>query len=102
TELSMRSIIAGVAAVALAACSPQEDAKVTGNPLDPNSDAHLYLEEVEGAQALDWVRAQNERSLKVLEGDARYQGYYEEALKIATSAERIPYGSIRGGYVYNF
>ncbi|RYZ09645.1 MAG: S9 family peptidase [Alphaproteobacteria bacterium] len=98
----MRSIIAGVAAVALAACSPQEDAKVTGNPLDPNSDAHLYLEEVEGAQALDWVRAQNERSLKVLEGDARYQGYYEEALKIATSAERIPYGSIRGGYVYNF
>ena len=115
----MRSIIAGLAAAALAACSPQEEAKVTSNPLDPNScspqeeakvtnaldpnsDAHLYLEEVEGAQALDWVRAQNERSLKVLEGDARYQGYYDAALKIATSAERIPYGSIRGGYVYNF
>ncbi|HOZ27600.1 MAG TPA: prolyl oligopeptidase family serine peptidase, partial [Hyphomonadaceae bacterium] len=75
---------------------------MTSNPLDPNSDAHLYLEEVEGAQALDWVRAQNERSLKVLEGDARYAGYYEAALKIATSAERIPYGSIRGGFVYNF
>jgi len=97
----MRSIIAGVAAAALAACSPQEEAKVT-NALDPNSDAHLYLEEVEGAQALDWVRAQNERSLKVLEGDARFQGYYDAALKIATSAERIPYGAIRGGYVYNF
>lgn len=98
----MRSIIAGVAAVTLAACSPQEDAKVTTNPLDPNAKAHLYLEEVEGAQALEWVRAQNERSLKVLEGDPRYQGYFEEALKIATSAERIPYGAIRNGHVYNF
>jgi prolyl oligopeptidase len=97
----MRSIIAGIAVATLAACSPQEEAKVT-NALDPNSQAHLYLEEVEGAQALDWVRAQNERSLKVLEGDARFQGYYDAALKIATSAERIPYGAIRGGYVYNF
>ncbi|HEX5007775.1 MAG TPA: prolyl oligopeptidase family serine peptidase, partial [Hyphomonadaceae bacterium] len=49
-----------------------------------------------------WVKAQNERSLKVLQEDARYQGYYEEALKIATSKERIPYGSIRNGFVYNF
>jgi prolyl oligopeptidase len=98
----MRVVLAGVTAVALVACSPQEDAIVTGNPLDPNSDAHLYLEEVEGAQALDWVRSQNDRSLKVLEGDARYQGYYDAALKITTSAERIPYGAIRGGLVYNF
>ena len=53
-------------------------------------------------QALAWVREENERTLKVLEGDARYQGYYDAALKIATSQERIPYGSIRKGYVYNF
>ena len=30
------------------------------------------------------------------------KGYYEAALKIATSQERIPYGSIRKGHVYNF
>ena len=66
------------------------------------SGSKLLREEVEGAEALTWVRGENERTLKVLEGDARYQGYYDAALKIATSAERIPYGSIRGGYVYNF
>lgn len=98
----MRFVLAGMAAVALAACNPQEEVKVTSNALDPKSDAHLYLEEVEGTEALAWVRSQNERSLAVLEGDARYQGYYDAALKIATSAERIPYGSIRKGAVYNF
>ena len=98
----MRIVLAVMAAAVLAACSPQEEVKVTANALDPNSDAHLYLEEVEGAEALAWVRGENERTLKVLEGEARYQGYYDAALKIATSAERIPYGSIRAGHVYNF
>ncbi len=65
-------------------------------------ESHLYLEEVEGDAALAWVRAQNERSLKVLEGDPRFPGYYDAALKIATSKDRIPYGAIRGGLVYNF
>jgi len=96
----MRFVLAGVAAAVLAACATQEETSVTATAID--RDAHLYLEEVEGADALAWVRAQNERSLKVLEGDARFQGYYDAALKIATSKERIPYGSIRKGYVYNF
>ena len=96
----MRFVLAGVAAAVLAACATQEETSVTAKAID--RDAHLYLEEVEGADALAWVRAQNERTLKVLESDARFQGYYDAALKIATSKERIPYGSIRKGYVYNF
>jgi hypothetical protein len=44
----MRIMFASVAAAVLAACSPQEEVKVTTNALDPNSEAHLYLEEVEG------------------------------------------------------
>ncbi|MEZ5938764.1 MAG: hypothetical protein R3C52_11170 [Hyphomonadaceae bacterium] len=63
---------------------------------------HLWLEEVEGEQALAWVHGQNERTLGVLQSDPRYQGYYDAALQIATSKARIPYGSIRDGYVYNF
>jgi prolyl oligopeptidase len=96
----MRFVLAGVAAAVLAACATQEESSVTAKAID--RDAHLYLEEVEGADALAWVRAQNARSLAVLEGDPRFQGYYDAALKIATSAERIPYGSIRKGHVYNF
>jgi prolyl oligopeptidase len=96
----MRLVIAGVAAAVLAACATQEETTVTAKAINP--DTHLYLEEVEGEQALAWVRGENERTLGVLEKDPRFQGYYDAALKIATSQERIPYGSIRKGYVYNF
>ena len=94
----MKRLAAVLALSVVAACGPKETA-VTDS-FDPAS--HMFLEEVEGTQALDWVRAQNERSLKVLQEDPRYQGYYDAALKIATSKERIPYGSIRNGFVYNF
>jgi prolyl oligopeptidase len=72
--------------------------------LDPNPDAHLYLEEVEGAEALAWVRKENERSLAVLENDARYQGLLRRcAGDLDVEAERIPYGvDSRQGQVYNF
>ncbi len=97
----MRWMLAMAAAGVLASCGPKEEVKLA-NPLDPGSEAHLWLEEVEGTQALDWVKAQNDRTLGLLQADGRYQGYYDAALKIATSQERIPYGSIRGGKVYNF
>ncbi len=97
----MRTMLMGVAAMAaLAACASQEETTVTAKAIRPET--HLYLEEVEGAEALAWVRGENERTLGVLESDARFPGYYDAALKIATSQERIPYGSIRKGYVYNF
>jgi prolyl oligopeptidase len=107
-------MLAFLTACVLAACATEEN-KVAEAPahLGPNliqsgpapafdTEAHLWLEDVEGEKALAWVRAQNDRSLAVLQGDPRYQGYYDAALKIATSSERIPYGSIRNGYVYNF
>jgi len=102
----MRTILMGVAVAVLAACASQEETTVTAPTTAQtpaiDREAHLYLEEVEGERALNWVRTQNERSLAVLEGDPRFQGYYDAALKIATSQERIPYGAIRGGQVYNF
>jgi len=88
-----------VLAGAAVSCGPKEET-VAGPAFDP--EAHMFLEEVEGTEAIDWVKKQNERSLAVLQGDARYQAYYDEALKIATSKARIPYGSIRAGHVYNF
>jgi hypothetical protein len=95
----MRTVLMGVAAAVLAACVSQEATTVT---TAVDREKHLYLEEVEGAEALAWVRSQNERTLAILENDARFKGYYEAALGIATSQARIPYGSIRKGYVYNF
>src|SRR5262245_16229634 len=98
----MRKFLAVAALLASASCGPKETADVDGTTTSFVPESHLFLEEVEGEAAINWVKAQNERSLKVLQEDARYQGYYDEALKIATSKERIPYGSIRNGFVYNF
>src|SRR5262245_17208212 len=93
--------LAGLAVLGLlAACSPSKETPKVADTFDPAR--HLFLEEVEGVEALTWVKAQNERTLNILQNDTRYQGYFDEALKIATSKERIPLGSIRNGYVYNF
>ncbi|KAA8497017.1 putative peptidase y4nA [Porphyridium purpureum] len=63
---------------------------------------HLWLEEVEGERALDWVKAQNERSLRILQAEHYYATLEEEAISILTSQDRIPYGVVRGDYIYNF
>ncbi len=104
----MRWLMTALAASLLAACANQETTlDKTPSDIRPaapsfESSQHLWLEEVEGDKALDWVRSQNDRTLGVLQGDPRYQTFYDAALKIATSQERIPYGSVRKGYVYNF
>jgi prolyl oligopeptidase len=97
----MRRIIVLALAAVLAGCGAKETSSVT-KPTAFNPDSHLFLEEIEGKQALDWVKGENQRTLSVLEAEPRYKGFYDEALKIATSKARIPYGSLRNGYVYNF
>jgi prolyl oligopeptidase len=69
---------------------------------DPNTDPFLRLEDVEGDKALDWVRAQNARTLSLLEADPRYQGLYDTALKIITAEDRIPYPRFVGDALANF
>ena len=66
------------------------------------ADPFLWLEEVEGKRALAWVQQQNERSLHRLTADARYQEAYHQALGILEDRSRIPYGSLRGNFLYNF
>ncbi len=62
----------------------------------------LWLEEVEGDKALKWVRAQNKKTMDVLTADPLFEGFKQQAYKILTASDRITYGSIRGGYIYNF
>ena len=65
-------------------------------------DPFLWLEDVEGDKALEWVRAQNDRSLGELTKDERYQGFYDAAVAIAEDKSRIPMGTLRDGWLYNF
>ena len=65
-------------------------------------DDHLYLEEVEGERALAEVRDWNERSLNRLKADPRYERFYQDALDILQSKDRIQYAAIRGEHAYNY
>ncbi len=62
----------------------------------PTNDPYTYMEEAEGAKALDFARAENARSLPQLQNDARYAGLYADALKIVTAKDRIPGVQIAG------
>jgi len=104
----MRLILASLSALALAACAnvPNSETDVTSNMATPtatfDAESHLWLEEVEGVGALAWVTAQNTRTLAELEADPRYAGFEKAALDVLNSSERIPYGTVRAGLVYNF
>lgn len=70
--------------------------------IDPSNDPRVWLEEVEGEEAMAWVEGQNERTYERLQGDALYETLFNEALSIYESTDRIPYGSFYAGYVWNF
>lgn len=66
------------------------------------ADPFQWLEDVEGKKALEWVHAQNDRSLKILQADSRYQGLHDEALAILEAKDRIATPSLEAGGVSNF
>ena len=98
-----------VAALALAlvavARSPQPAQRTTARAMPAamqGADPFLWLEDKDGARALAWVRAQNARSLPILERDSHYRTFYAQALAINQSEARIPYPEYLHGAVYNF
>ncbi|HEY0649484.1 prolyl oligopeptidase family serine peptidase [Phenylobacterium sp.] len=69
----------------------------------PEDDPYTWMEEIEGARALDWAKAENARSLPQLQNDPRYAGLYADALKIATAKDRIPSVTFAGdGGLWDF
>ncbi|MEY9590918.1 prolyl oligopeptidase [Bradyrhizobium yuanmingense] len=85
-----------MATAASTALPPERtDAAVTDDPF-------LWLEEIEGPGALAWARAENEKTLGVLQSDPRYGQFYEQALSILQSKDRIPYVSLGRRGLENF
>ncbi|MBE0362370.1 prolyl oligopeptidase [Pseudoalteromonas ulvae UL12] len=67
-----------------------------------NDDPYIWLEDVQGDKALNWVKQQNDASLAQLKAHASYQQVFDNTLSILNDKERIPYASERAGYYYNF
>jgi prolyl oligopeptidase len=67
-----------------------------------DDDPYIWLEEVEGKEALEWVEERNKHSLGILEGDSRFKGLMDRALKDYNATDKIAYGSVENGEVHNF
>ncbi len=69
---------------------------------DAGTDPFVWLEDVTGARAMAWVKAENAKTLAVLESDERYPAVAADALRISTAKDRIPPPSLIAGQVFNF
>ncbi|RQV92194.1 MAG: S9 family peptidase [Calditrichaeota bacterium] len=65
-------------------------------------DNYLWLEEVEGEDALKWVETQNKITEEALTGFPGFDDIYERTLNILNSKDRLADPVIRGDYLYNF
>lgn len=65
-------------------------------------DPYLWLEEVLGDKALQWVRERNAVSQKELTARPEYAPVRAQLLEVLNSKDRIPYVSRRGPWLYNF
>ncbi len=68
----------------------------------PAVDPHLWLENIEGKAAIDWVKERNKTSLGELEGDKRYEPLRQDMRAILNAQDKIAWPTWRGGMIYNF
>ncbi|MEQ7155016.1 prolyl oligopeptidase family serine peptidase [Brevundimonas aurifodinae] len=100
--------IATMAALAALMASPALSQTLPHLPSDLSpagvraADDHLALEEVEGTEAMAFVRASNERALAALTGDPRYETFRSQAEAILTATDRIPAPSFLADGIGNF
>src|SRR5438874_76755 len=65
-------------------------------------DDYAWLEEVNGSAALAWVAKQNAVARETLEGDSRYQRFFDGILTKLTAHDRLVSGRHFDGFIYNF
>jgi prolyl oligopeptidase len=64
-------------------------------------DPYLWLEDVQGERALNWVRERNAVSQKELTSRPEYAPIRSQVLEVLNAKDRIPYVSRRGNWLYN-
>ena len=71
-------------------------------PSSSPADPFLWLEDVEGAKAMDWVKAKNASTLAELGKSPLYAPTFERTKKILDSKDKIAYPTIMNDRIYNF
>jgi prolyl oligopeptidase len=67
-----------------------------------DEDPYLWLEDVEGARSMQWVKEQNAVTQPLLESKPGFKALQERMLTVLTSRDRIPMVTKRGPWLYNF
>lgn len=65
-------------------------------------DPFLWLEDVEGAEALAWVHERNARTDEALAATGGFAGLERDLLAVLDSEEKIPFVGQAGDFLYNF
>lgn len=66
------------------------------------TDTWIWLEQVDGINALAWVNGQNLRTAAELKSKPEFEPLYKQALETLNAASRIPTVDQRGKWLYNF
>ena len=84
-------LAAGLLLTATVAPLAAQDSNVVKDPeFEAENDPFIWLEETRSDRALDWVRAENERTESALQTDPRFETLKEEALAIYNADDRVP------------
>ena len=81
---------------------PRTNPEAAGFSPDRIEDPYIWLEDVEGEEALNWVDRQNEQSVGYLESLPTFDELYDRNLEILNSDDRIAAPDLRGDHVFNF
>ncbi|MBS2008561.1 MAG: S9 family peptidase [Cyanobacteria bacterium SZAS TMP-1] len=93
------SLLAVIAGSIFLISGGQTMAATTGESAE---DSLIWLEDVQGKKAMNWVREQNAVSTKLLEASPDFAETKSKLLTILDSKERIPGVNKYGQYYYNF
>ena len=77
-------------------------AMTMATPIQAEEDKFIWLEDVEGAKPMAWVKQQNEVSATHIKSYKGFDTLVANSLDILNNKARIPYASRTGDYVYNF
>jgi prolyl oligopeptidase len=100
--IALAALLGTPSAVAQTAGGPAPAATATPAAAADASDPFLWLEDVNGARAVDWVKAENAKTLGVLQKDPRFASFFATARTIGEAKDRIPFAQIVNGRAYNF
>lgn len=67
----------------------------------PADDPFVWLEDWTGPRAMQWVEAENQATVSTLQGDPRYEGFFRQALAIASAKDRIAMPSLIDDRLFN-